>query len=149
MKKENENSSEMNVQSEFSIQRQQANSSENQINNTILIVEDDDVSFLFLATILKKANYNFIRTTKGEDAIEILKKDHNFFLILMDIKMPGLNGIATVEIIRKFNTQIPIIAQTAYALSGDKETLLKSGFNEYISKPIKKDKLFEIIKKYS
>lgn len=51
MKKENENSSEMNVQSEFSIQRQQANSSENQINNPILIVEDDDVSFLFLATI--------------------------------------------------------------------------------------------------
>lgn len=149
MEKENEISSEMNVQSEFSIQEQQVNSNANQVKNPILIVEDDDVSFLFLATILKKANYNFVRTTKGEDAINILKKDHNFFLILMDIKMPGLNGIATVEIIREFNTIIPIIAQTAYALSGDKEMLLKSGFNEYISKPIKKDQLFDIIKKYS
>jgi CheY-like chemotaxis protein len=149
MEKENEISSEMNVQSEFSIQEQQVNSNANQVKNPILIVEDDDVSFLFLATILKKANYNFIRTTKGADAINILKKDHNFFLILMDIKMPGLNGIATVEIIREFNTIIPIIAQTAYALSGDKEMLLKSGFNEYISKPIKKDQLFDIIKKYS
>ena len=118
------------------------------IKNSILIVEDDEVSFLYLATVLKKANYPFIRASRGEDAVKLLQGDHNIFLVLMDIKMPGLNGIETTKVIRKFNTTIPIIAQTAYALSGDKEMALKAGCNDYIPKPIKKELLFEIIKKH-
>lgn len=62
--------------------------------------------------------------------------------------MPGLNGIETTKVIRKFNKTIPIIAQTAYALSGDKEMALQAGCNDYIPKPIKKEKLFEILEKY-
>jgi CheY-like chemotaxis protein len=67
---------------------------------------------------------------------------------LMDIKMPLMNGHEATRKIREFNENVVIIAQTAYALTGDKEKSLEAGCNDYISKPINKDKLLEIIEKY-
>jgi CheY-like chemotaxis protein len=66
----------------------------------------------------------------------------------MDIKMPVMNGLEATKEIRKTNKEIPIIAQTAYAMADDKEKAIKSGCNDYISKPVSQDKLFEIINKY-
>lgn len=148
MKTENNISLEADAMRGVALKEQESKKSSELVQNSILIVEDDEVSFLYLATVLKKENYPFIRATRGEDAVKLLQGDHTIFLVLMDIKMPGLNGIETTKVIRKFNKTIPIIAQTAYALSGDKEMALQAGCNDYIPKPIKKEKLFEILEKY-
>ena len=114
----------------------------------ILIVEDDEMSTLFIETILEEYNFNLITAHDGEEAINICRTNPDIALILMDIKIPIINGYESTRLIREFNTEVVIIAQTAYALSGDKEKALKAGCNDYISKPIEKDELNELIQKY-
>lgn len=75
-------------------------------------------------------------------------KYSNIDLILMDIKMPTMNGLEVTKEIRKINKDVPIIAQTTYAMADDKEKAIRSGCSDYIFKPISQDKLIEIINKY-
>ena len=82
----------------------------------------------------------------GKEAIKICKKNPEIDLVLMDIKMPGLDGYETVREIRKFNTLLPIIAQTAYSMHGDKEKAIEAGCDDYITKPINKTSLLKMIK---
>jgi len=77
-----------------------------------------------------------------------VKNNSDVDLVLMDVKMPVMDGYEATKAIRKFNKDVVIIAQTAYALSGDKEKTKNVGCNDYISKPINENKLFEIINKY-
>jgi CheY-like chemotaxis protein len=91
---------------------------------------------------------NIVTAVNGLEAIEACKTNSAINLILMDVKMPVMDGIEATKKIREFNTDVVIIAQTAYALEGDKEKALDAGCNDYISKPIKQDKLFELIQKY-
>ena len=102
----------------------------------ILIAEDDAISFTFLKHLLKKAGYQLLGTTNGKDAVKVCKEHPEISLILMDIKMPGMNGLEAAKHIRQFNKAVPIIAQTAYAMEGDSDMVLKAGCNDYISKPI-------------
>jgi PAS domain S-box-containing protein len=95
--------------------------------NTILIAEDDDTSYRYLEVILKQKNVTLIRVFSGNDAINVLKENPEIAAILMDIKMPGMDGIEATKEIRKFNKTMPIIAQTAYAFSGDEEKALQAG----------------------
>jgi len=67
----------------------------------------------------------------------------------MDIKMPGMDGLEATKRIRKFNKKIPIIAQTAYALDGDREKTIEAGCNDYISKPVNRAELIRLVNKYS
>jgi len=69
-------------------------------------------------------------------------------LMLMDIKIPGINGIEATRQIRQFNKNMPIIALSAFIFSGDKEKALEAGCNEYISKPVKKEELFLLLQRY-
>jgi PAS domain S-box-containing protein len=117
-----------------------------QIN--ILIVEDDEVSAIFLKTILKDIARKIIHAKTGEQAIEECKTNVDFDIILMDIKMPEMNGYEATQQIRQFNKNVVIIAQTAFGLSGDKEKAIQAGCNDYISKPINKEELNKIIQKY-
>ncbi|NMC99160.1 MAG: response regulator, partial [Bacteroidales bacterium] len=78
----------------------------------------------------------------------IIEKHPEIDLILMDIGLPNMNGLEVVEKIRQFNNKVIIIAQTAYGFLSDKENALKSGCNDYISKPIKKDNIIALINKY-
>ena len=114
----------------------------------ILIAEDDESSFNYLQYILKDVSESIIRATDGLEAIELAKNDSNINIILMDIKMPKLNGYEATKEIRKFNESIFIIAQTAYAQESDKAKSIEVGCNAYISKPINKQKLLELISQY-
>ena len=114
----------------------------------VLIVEDDFNSDLYLTTIIKEITTNIIHAENGLEAIETCHKHPDIDLILMDIKMPIINGIEAIKRIRQFNHNVHIIAQTAYALSGDREKAIAAGCDDYISKPIKKDELEHKIKNY-
>jgi CheY-like chemotaxis protein len=84
----------------------------------------------------------------GLEAVETCRNNPTIDLVLMDIKIPIMDGYEATRQIRKFNKDIVIIAQTAYALTGEKETAIEAGCNDYISKPIKKDEFLAIIKEY-
>ena len=114
----------------------------------ILIAEDDEMSAMFLSIIVKGYSEKVFRARTGNEAIDICRDNPDIGLILMDIKMPELNGDEVTREIRKFNKDVIIIAQTGLVLSTDKEGLIKSGCNDYISKPINKEELLTLIQKY-
>lgn len=115
---------------------------------TILVVEDDNLSYKFLDTVLKRQGYKTILVKNGKEAVDYLKLPNEIALIFMDIKLPVMNGIdATIEI-RKFLPDIPIIAQTAFAFMEDKNTIIEAGCTDYISKPIEIDVLTPMLNKY-
>ncbi|NOR33472.1 MAG: response regulator, partial [Bacteroidales bacterium] len=118
------------------------------IGKKILIVEDDGSSYLFLETLLRKHNPEIFWAKTGRHAIELLKKEDDIDLILMDIRMPEMNGIDTTRKIRKIYPDLPIIAQTAYAQISDRKMALDCGCNDYISKPIEATELNAMLSKY-
>jgi CheY-like chemotaxis protein len=104
----------------------------------ILIAEDEEFNYLLLKYILEKNGYKTIRASNGVEALEIYRSGQHLDLIVMDVKMPVMSGLeATIEI-RKTDSEIPIIALTAYALPGDREMCMEAGSSDYISKPIEK-----------
>jgi len=117
-------------------------------NYSLLIVEDDEISFNYMLKILEKTGIKVTRATKGNEAIEICKKDKKIDIILMDIQLPGINGYEATRKIREFLPGIPIIAQTAHALAEDKTKSFESGCNDFITKPIKRQVLLRTIEKY-
>lgn len=114
----------------------------------ILIVEDEEINYHYLAQILKKKARNIFHARDGYSAIEQCRSNREINLVLMDIKLPGINGLETTAEIKKFRPDLPVIAQTAYTLVGDREKALMAGCNDYISKPINMEKLYEMLSKY-
>lgn len=114
----------------------------------ILVAEDEDTSYKLINMYLKKMYRVIIHAKTGLQAIEACKNNPDIDLILMDIKMPEMNGYEATELIRQFNKEVVIIAQTAYGLSGDREKAIEAGCNEYILKPIRRDFLYRIINSY-
>jgi PAS domain S-box-containing protein len=117
-------------------------------NLKILIVEDDRISEFLISIISKKISNNILKVANGIDAIQVFQDNPDIDLVLMDIKMPGMDGYEATRQIRKFNKNVIIIAQTAYALEGDGEKAAEAGCNDYISKPINLIKLKEMIVKH-
>ena len=115
---------------------------------TILVAEDDEISYKLLETILFSEGINLIRTINGNETIQKIFENPDIPFILMDMKMPGMNGIDATRKIRAFNADIIIIAQTALAMSGDKEKILEAGCNDYISKPVRRDELLSVLGRY-
>ncbi len=114
----------------------------------ILIAEDDNINYLLFEKIMKQRNFQIIRAINGKEAVEICLDNPNISLILMDIKMPIMNGFEALELIRPIRPNLPIIAQTAYSSSDDKERIIAAGFNNFITKPLNREQLFEIINLY-
>ncbi|MGZ2368796.1 ATP-binding protein [Ancylomarina sp. YFZ004] len=114
-------------------------------NKTVLIAEDDETSFSFLEALLSSKGMKCVWVTNGKDAVDYCQANNQIDLLLMDINMPEMNGYIATEKIKKIRPEIPIIAQTAYAIEGDKEKTLAAGCDYYISKPINKDDLFDKI----
>lgn len=117
----------------------------------ILFAEDDSVTRMVTKKLLEKAGYDVILAVDGKDALEKLDS-HDFDLILMDIQMPEMDGVEAAQHIRfrdRFEAKrdIPIIAMTAYAMSGDREKFLAAGMNDYISKPVESKALVEVIER--
>jgi CheY-like chemotaxis protein len=111
----------------------------------ILIAEDDISNFNYIKKLLQKTNAVVHHATNGRKALEIMMDHPEIKLILMDIKMPVMDGIETLHELRKRNIQIPVIAQTAYALANDRERLTQEGFDEYISKPISAPLFYKMV----
>ncbi len=114
----------------------------------ILIADDDEASEILLSIGLKTVCKEILKAINGEEAIEICRKNPDIDLVLMDIQMPEMNGYEATREIRRFNSEVIIIAQTAYALAGDKEKALEAGCNNYISKPIRQEELLKLIQSY-
>ncbi len=117
-------------------------------NLEILIVEDDDTSVKYLNVILKNIAKRIQVVNNGNEALSLLQKQKDFDVVLMDIKLPVMNGYEATRKIREINKDIVIIAQTASAISGDREKAIAAGCNDYISKPIVKKGLLDILAKY-
>lgn len=115
----------------------------------VLIAEDDSSSDILLTQFLKEIDADILHARNGIEAIEVFKKNPDIDIILMDIKMPKMDGFEATKEIRSFDEDIIIIAQTAYALSNDREEAINAGCNDHISKPIIKKELLSIISKYA
>jgi len=113
---------------------------------TILIVEDEITNYLLLKTYLKHPFMNLLYAENGYEAVKMCTNNNDIDIVLMDIKMPVMDGVSAFEKIHSIRPDLPVIAQTAYGMETEKYHFLKIGFNGYISKPIKKDDLFETIK---
>lgn len=117
-------------------------------NLKVMVVEDDETSKLHLSLILQDITKDVIFAKTGVEAINLYKKNPDIDLILMDIKMPEMDGYTATREIRKLNDTLVIIAQTAYALTGDREKAIEAGCNDYIAKPIHKVKLINMINQH-
>ena len=127
-----------------------ANSEKNNVVRKlkILIAEDDEVSEMLIDNYIKIFSKEILNARTGVEAVEVCRENPDTDLILMDIRMPDMDGLEATREIRKFNRDVVIIAQTAFGLTGDKEKALESGCNDYIAKPIKKLELQSLIIKH-
>jgi CheY-like chemotaxis protein len=117
-------------------------------NLKILIAEDDQTSEMLISTTMKVYDANVLKVRTGIEAVETCQKNPDIDLILMDIKMPEMDGYTATRHIRQFNKNVIIIAQTAYGLSGDREKAIAAGCDDYISKPMDVNKLIALIEKH-
>jgi len=114
----------------------------------ILVAEDEPTNYLFIKKALENTHINLIWAKNGLETYEIFKQNGKVDLILMDIRMPLMDGYEATKKIKQLNKDIPIIAQTAYAFEYEKEEILKAGCNDYISKPFSIRELISVIEKY-
>lgn len=114
----------------------------------ILIAEDEEDNFRFLEAILDETKVKLIHVSNGQQAVDIFKSINNIDLILMDIRMPEMNGYEAVKEIKQLKPNIPIIAQTAYTLSDEQKSCIEAGCDDYISKPIEIETLLKKIARY-
>lgn len=118
---------------------------------TILVAEDEDVNYFFIQTLFERQpykKYSLIHAKNGKEAVDFCINDNNIDLVLMDIKMPVMNGHEATGLIKSKFPNLPIIAQTAYSTESDRETALNSGCDDFISKPINRKEFFRTINKY-
>ena len=114
-------------------------------NKKVLIAEDEESSFSFLDNLLSPEGISCIWVKNGAEAVAYCQGSDPVDLLLMDINMPRMNGYEATKEIRKIRPNLPVVAQTAFAIAGDKERILAAGFDFYIAKPIDKDDLFSKI----
>jgi len=101
----------------------------------ILVVEDNPINMELVIEILSSRGFTVHTANDGEEAVRKIEKEV-YDMVLMDIELPGMNGIETTKIIKAKDKNIRVIALTSYAMKGDKERFLTAGFDDYISKPL-------------
>ena len=114
----------------------------------VLVAEDEESNFELLSIHLENMGIKVRWAKNGREAVELVRKHEDIGLILMDIKMPLMTGLEATEIIRKSHPVLPVIAQTAYAMPQDRESALRAGCNDIITKPIKIEELKKVLEKY-
>jgi CheY-like chemotaxis protein len=117
-------------------------------NPQILIAEDVESNFLYLNAVLRKIKAHIYWAKNGKEAVDIFRSKDHIDLILMDLQMPGMNGYEATRIIKLENPSVPVIAQTAFAMSDDREKALEAGCDDYLAKPIKSKDLLNTVEKY-
>ncbi len=121
---------------------------QNEPTRTILLAEDEWSNYVLMETFLNSGNFIVIHVNTGLAAIEELRKNPGIDLVLMDIKMPEMNGYEATKIMKAEKPELPVIAITAYALAGDREKAVAAGCDDYIAKPIKKADLLALVDKH-
>ena len=115
----------------------------------VLIVEDEIMNYLYLEEALRETSAEITWCKNGQEAVEkVVAEKILFDIVLMDVKMPLMNGYEATKIIKKYKPEIPIIIQTAYAMQNEKEKGFDAGCDEYLEKPIKQDRLLLTINKF-
>jgi CheY-like chemotaxis protein len=115
---------------------------------SILIAEDDDANLFYLHTLLKKADMQVIIAGNGKEAVEFCKSHPEIRIVLMDIRMPEMDGIEATRVIKSFRKELPIIAVTAYAMNGDESKARAAGCDDYLTKPLNRMILFDKIRQF-
>jgi signal transduction histidine kinase len=121
---------------------------QNWVKKTILIVEDELFNYNYFQEVLSSTNVQILHAWDGKEAVEFVKKLSNISLVLMDIKMPVMDGYTATRLIKELRPQLPVIAQTAFAFSEDRKKALNAGCDNYFSKPIKKEAFIDVISNY-
>ncbi|MEN8249192.1 MAG: response regulator [Bacteroidota bacterium] len=113
----------------------------------ILVVEDEDLNYAVIETMLDFFEDNFIpiRANHGEKAVEICKDDPDIDIVLMDLKMPVMNGFEATQLIKEFRPELAVIAQTAFATQESRSLAESTGFDGFITKPINEEALREVL----
>jgi CheY-like chemotaxis protein len=114
----------------------------------ILIADDEEISYSLLRRTLQKISVEMLHAITGVEAVEVCRNNPDLDLIMMDIRMPVMDGNEATRQIRQFNRKVAIIAQTAYGFSGELEKAMDAGCNDYITKPIDKTLLYNLIQKH-
>ncbi len=114
----------------------------------ILVVEDDVKSYEYLREAFEPMGVKIIHSENGKDAIDVCLKEKDLDMVLMDIQLPQKNGYDATKAIREFNKKVPIIAQTAFAMTEDRDKAIQAGCNDYIAKPIDIEHLMQMFKRY-
>lgn len=118
------------------------------IGKTILIVEDVESNYQFLAATLRRSGATLVWARLGEDAVEMIENNQHFDLVLMDVQLAGINGYEVTARIKKLRPDLVIVAQTAFAMVGEKEKSQAAGCDDYLAKPIRPSLLLQTISKY-
>ncbi len=117
-------------------------------NLKVLIAEDEEIVDTFITMVINRYCREILHAQTGTEAVEIARKNPDLDYIMMDMRMPHLDGYGATRAIREFNNDVIIIAQTAFAMTGDKEKAMEAGCNDYITKPINSQKLIELMIKH-
>jgi PAS domain S-box-containing protein len=115
---------------------------------TILLAEDEVSNVYVIKSMLKSTGVNILMASNGLEAVELCRNDFAISLVLMDIKMPEMDGLTATRLIKSFRKDLPVIATTAYAFSNDKTRCIEAGCIDYLSKPFRKEELMNITRKY-
>ena len=133
---------------------QPASASEGQTMNPsqkegcLLVVEDDEVNYKYISAVLKYNKLEHIHAIDGLEAVTLCEEDESIRLVLMDLKMPVMDGFEARKRIAAIRPDLPIIAQTAYALTDEIQRILDEGFTDYLTKPIDKTRLIQVVQSY-
>lgn len=114
----------------------------------ILIAEDECYNYLFLEELLSPTGIKILHARDGREAVELVKKNPQISLVLMDLKMPVMDGYTATRLIKELKPKMPVIAQTAFAMSEDKERTVNAGFDNFIAKPIVQDNFIRVLADY-
>ncbi len=114
----------------------------------ILVAEDDEPNYLLMERLLKSDNLTVLSAINGKEAVKLCHEHPEISLVIMDIKMPEMDGLEATRVIKSFRKELPIIAVTAFAMSGDEKMALAAGCDDYIAKPVSQEKLFAKLKQY-
>ncbi|MBZ0243093.1 MAG: response regulator, partial [Bacteroidales bacterium] len=109
---------------------------------------DEYTNMFFLKSAFKGQQFELVITANGEEAVAAFEQSPEFDLVLMDLKLPLMNGFQATKKIKAIRPDVSVIAVTAYALRGDREKALASGCDDYIAKPFLKSELVELVRKY-
>jgi CheY-like chemotaxis protein len=114
----------------------------------VLIAEDEDSNYKLLEIMLRKTQVKLYRAYNGKQAVDYVVGGNDVDLVLMDVRMPVMNGYEATRGIKEFNIGLPVVIQTAFAQSGDREDCFGAGCDAYLSKPIKATELYKLMKKF-